>query len=134
MSSRNPFLLCLVPTVLFAACSHSPPPVDTTGTAKAATEAKADNALKLYSQMRASGNWDLATTLGDELLEKYPGTAAAAQAQQTIGEARAKAARQLETRRLARLWAYNAVAEAGGTQYTAAIGSKQPIDSTDVKK
>jgi len=74
MSSRNPFLLCLVPTVLFAACSHSPPPVDTTGTAKAATEAKADNALKLYSQMRASGNWDLATTLGDELLEKYPGT------------------------------------------------------------
>ncbi len=136
MLPRIPFLRCLVlSTALLVACSGGgpAPPVDVAATAKVANEAKADNALKLYGQMRASSSWDLATTLGDELLKKYPGTVAAAQVQQTLGEVRAKAANQLETRRLMRQWAYNAVPEAAGTQYTAAIASKQPIDSTDLK-
>jgi len=133
--SRNPLLFCLLAMALLCACSKSPPPVDPAIAARAANEAKADNALKLYEQMRASGSWDLATTLGDELLKKYPGTAAAAKAQSTIDEVRSKAAQQVETRRLARLWAYNAVPEkTGGTQYTGAIASKQPLDSAAAAK
>jgi hypothetical protein len=124
-------------TLLLAACSGGkapPSPAETAAAAKAASEVKADNALKLYEQMRASGSWDLATSLGDELLKKYPGSAAAVQVQKTLTEVRAKAAEQLETRRLGRLWAYNAVPETGGTQYTAAIASKQPLKNTDAKK
>jgi hypothetical protein len=136
MFSRNAIVPCIL-AVLLAACSGgSPPPspAETAASAKAASELKANNALKLYEQMRASGSWDLATSLGDELLQKYPGTGAAAQVQKTLPDVRAKAAEQLETRRLARLWAYNAVPEAGGTQYTAAIASKQPLKNMDAKK
>jgi hypothetical protein len=122
--------------LLLAACSGGnppPSPAQTAAAAKAVMEAKADNALKLYEQMRASGSWDLATSLGDELLQKYPGTSAAAQVGKTLPDMRAKAAEQGETRRLARLWAYNAVPEAGGTQYTAAIASKQPLKNAGAK-
>lgn len=136
MSSRIPILVCALSLGLLAACSGgpAPPPVDAAATARAAAEAKAANEFKLYEQMRASGSWDLALTLGDELVNKYPSTAAAAQAQQTIADVRARAENQRETRRLARLWAYNAVPEAGGTQYTGAIDTKQPLKaSTDPK-
>lgn len=137
MSPRNAIALCILTAFQLGACSGGnppPSPAETAAAAKAVIEAKAANALKLYEQMRASGSWDLATSLGDELLKKYPGTAAAAQAQITLAEVRAKAAEQLETRRLARQWAYAAVPETGGTQYTAAIASKQPLKNTDAKK
>jgi hypothetical protein len=139
MISRNAIALRIIMLLLtmlqLAACSGgNPSPAQTAATAQAATAAKADNALKLYDQMRTSGSWDLATSLGDELLQKYPGTVAAAQVQKTLAEVRAKAAEQLETRRLTRQWAYNAVPETGGTQYTAAIASKQPLKNTDAKK
>jgi hypothetical protein len=134
MLLRNAIALCVL-TVLGACSGSNPPPspAQTAAAAKAAIEAKADNALKLYEQMRTSGSWDLATSLGDELLKKYPNTPAAAQVQKTLPEMRAKAAEQGETRRLARLWAYNAVPETGGTQYTAAIASKQPLKNADAK-
>jgi len=133
---RNTIPLCLLTALLLVACSSGNPPsspAETAAAAEAATEAKAGSALKLYEQMRTSGSWDLATSLGDELLMKYPGTPAAAQVQKTLPEMRAKAAEQLETRRLARLWAYNAVPETGGTQYTAAIASKQPLKNSGPK-
>jgi hypothetical protein len=138
MFSRNAIALrifmVLLTALLLAACSAgTPSPAQTAAATKAASEVKAGNALKLYEQMRVSGSWDLATSLGDELLQKYPGTAAAAQVQKTLAEVRSKAAEQLETRRLTRLWAYNAVPETGGTQYTAAIASKQPLKNTDAK-
>ena len=129
MSPQNPFLFCVTLAILLGACSNTPapPPVDPAVAAKATVEANAAKELKLYDQMRASQSWDLATTLGNELLAKYPGTAAAAQVQQTLAEVRTQASNQADSRRLARLWAYNAVREAGGTQYTAAIASKQPL-------
>ncbi len=128
--------MVLLTALLLAGCSGGTPPPSpeqTAAAAKAASETKAGNALKLYEQMRASASWDLATSLGDELLQKYPGTAAATQVRSTLAEVRAKATEQLETRRLTRLWAYNAVPESGGTQYTAAIASKQPLKNTDAK-
>jgi len=137
MISRNANALGVLTLLLLAACSGgnpSPSPAESAAAANAVIVAKADNALKLYEQMRASSSWDLATSLGDELLQKYPGTAAAAQVQKTLAEVRAKAAEQVETRRLTRLWAYNAVPETGGTQYTAAIASKQALKNTDAKK
>ncbi len=127
MSPRNPSLLCIALAMALGACSNSPPPVDPAVAAKAAAEADATKEMALYDQMRAHGSWDLATTLGNEVLAKYPGTTAAVTVEKTLGDVRAKSAEQAETRRLAGLWTYTAVPEAGGTQYAAAIVSKQPL-------
>jgi hypothetical protein len=90
-------------------------------------DAKAAKELTLYDQMRASQSWDLATSLGEEIVRKYPASPAAATVKQTLDDVRAKGTAQRDSRRVARLWAYAATAEAGGTQYTAAIESKEPL-------
>ena len=115
--------------LLAAACSKTPtaPSLDPAAAAKADAEAKAAKELALYEQMRTGGTLDVAATLGNEILSTYPNTSAAAQVQKTIDDVRAKSARQMETQRLSRLWAYNSVPEAGGTQYSAAIPSKEAL-------
>lgn len=101
--------------------------------AKAAAEARAAKEMALYDQMRSSQSFDLAATLGDEVIKKYPDTAAAAKVKQTLDDVHAKGIAQAESRRLAHLWAYAATPEAGGTQYTAAIGSKDSIGIANAK-
>ena len=128
------FRLAALPIVLaaLAACSSSnapPPPSQQAANAAAATNAAAARELVLYDQMRASRSWDLALSLGTEVVQKYPASPAAATVRQTLDDVRAKATAQHETRRLARLWSYAAVPEAGGTQYTAVIGSREPLKS-----
>ena len=81
----------------------------------------------LYEQMRAAGNWDVALTLGNEVVSKFDGTKAAAQVQTTLGEVKAKGEAQANQKRLARLWTYTATAEAGGTQSAATIGAKNAL-------
>lgn len=127
MSRRLACLCCVSLILTMSACSRtpSPPPVDPAVAAKAAAEAGAAKEARLYDQMRASQSWDLAATLGNEVLTRFPGTAAAAQVQQTLAEVRDKGARQAQERRLAHLWVYSASPEAGGTQYAAAIPSKR---------
>ncbi|MDE2257419.1 MAG: hypothetical protein KGK05_06610 [Xanthomonadaceae bacterium] len=115
--------------LILAACSggNAPPPVDPALAAKAANEARAAKEGALYDQMRRSGSWDIATSLGNEILAKYPGTTAAARVQQTIAETRAKSAAIADSHRLAYLWTYTATAQDGGTQYAATIASKEPL-------
>ena len=93
----------------------------------AANEAQAAKEAELYEQMRASGSWDVALTLGNEVVTKFAGTQAAAQVQQTLGDVRAKGEAQANQKRLARLWIYTATPEAGGTQYAAAIASRNAL-------
>ena len=123
------FALATILAAALAACSSSAPPAAPLPKPAAApnTDAAAARELTLYDQMRASQSWDLALSLGDEITQKYPASPAAAQVKQTLDDVRAKATAQRESRRMARLWAYAAVAEAGGTQYTAAVESKEPL-------
>jgi len=123
------FALATILAAALAACSSSAPPAAPLPKPAAApnTDAAAARELTLYDQMRASQSWDLALSLGDEITQKYPASPAAAQVKQTLDDIRAKATAQRESRRMARLWAYAAVAEAGGTQYTAAVESKEPL-------
>jgi hypothetical protein len=118
-------------SILLAACSsNAPPPAAVPKPAAAAApvnEAAAAKERALYDQMRASQSWDLAVSLGDEVVGKYPASAAAAQVRQTLDDVRAKATAQRESRRVAKLWSYAAVPEAGGTQYTAAVESREPL-------
>ena len=134
-STALPFGSALLISLLLGACSggSAPPPPDPAATAKAAQETKANKQLALYEQMRTGGSVDLAAALGNELVSKYPGTAAAAQIQQTLPAVRMQAAQKAETQRLARLWVYTATPEAGGTQYASAIESQAPIKAPDKK-
>ncbi|MBS0569484.1 MAG: hypothetical protein JSS28_02660 [Proteobacteria bacterium] len=126
MTFRRSSLLAAVLTL--AACSSpSVPPPDSAATAKAAAETAATREGALYDQMRQSGSWDIATSLGNEILATYPDTQTAARVQQTITETRTKSAAIADSHRLARLWTYTATAEDGGTQYAAAIATKQPL-------
>ena len=124
-------VLCLSLCAGLAACSSGAPPpaapAPVPKPAAASNEAAAAKELALYEQMRASQSWDLAASLGDEVVQKYPNTPAAAQVKQTLDDVRAKATAQRESRRLAKLWSYAAVPESGGTQYTAAVESKEPL-------
>jgi len=129
MKSRR-FAFAIFLSALLGACSSSaPPPAPAKPAVEPNTDSAAAKELVLYDQMRASQSWDLALSLGDEITHKYPAGAAATQVKQTLDEVRAKATTQRESRRVARLWAYAAVAEAGGTQYTAAVESKEPLKS-----
>lgn len=122
--------LAVLAAVLTACSGGTPPPAaQTAPSAQAAGDAKAAQELTLYDQMRASRSWDLATSLGEEIVKKYPASPAAATVRQTLDDVRAKGVAQRDARRLARLWAYAATPEAGGTQYTAAIESKEPLKS-----
>jgi len=126
LRSASLVLLAVVTT----GCSSSAPPaaaVSAPATAAAAGNAKAAQELTLYDQMRASQSWDLATSLGEEIVGKYPSSPAAVTVRQTLDEVRAKGTAQRESRRLGRLWAYAASPEAGATQYTAAVESKEPL-------
>lgn len=135
MPQRRVLIFFATLALVIAACSRAPapPPIDPRVAAQAANEAAASQEAVLYDQMRASHSWDLASTLGNEALDKYPGTVAAAKVQQTIVDVRAKAEQQAQARRLARLWVYTATAEAGGTQYAAAIPSKEALGPADAR-
>ena len=133
--SRPSILLPLMLTSAAALCAcsggNSPapsvPPAKAVAPAPSANEAQAAKEAALYEQMRTSGSWDIALTLGNEVVTKFAGTPAAAQVQQTIAEVRAKGEAQANQKRLARLWTYTATLEAGGTQYAAAIAAKNPL-------
>jgi hypothetical protein len=135
MNSRR-FAPAMIFSAALAACSSSAPPAAPLPKPAAApnTDAAAAKELVLYDQMRASQSWDLALSLGDEITQKYPASPAATQVKQTLDDVRAKATAQRESRRMARLWAYAAVAEAGGTQYTAAVESKEPLKPAPTAK
>jgi len=98
----------------------------------ATTEAKATKEMQLYDQMRIKESFDLAVPLGEEIVAKYPGTAAAAKVGETLADVRAKAAALVETQRLARLWSYTAVPEKGGMQYAASIENTPPLTPSTV--
>jgi predicted small lipoprotein YifL len=138
MSSIKRLIVAVAMLSLAACGSNTPPPAEAAkaqaAAAQAANEAKAAKDVALYDQMRSSQSWDLATSLGDEIVRKYPGSTAATQVKQTLEDVRAKATAQRESRRLARLWAYAATPESGGTQYTAAVESKDPLKSAPSAK
>jgi len=130
MTSRHIVTATIIFALLSACSSSAPPPAQPAKPAAPAnSDAAAAKELALYDQMRAIQSWDLALSLGEEITNKYAASPAATQVKQTLDDVRAKATGQREARRMAKLWAYAAVAEAGGTQYTAAVESKEPLRS-----
>ena len=94
-----------------------------------ASEAAAEQAAADFEAAYAAGNWVLAGAQGDVLLARYPDTAAAERIRPLHEEARAKGNAVREEARLAGLWAYNTEPVKGGSQLSAAIYSRENVDS-----
>lgn len=108
-----------------AACSGGAPPPPPPSQADVQA-AQAAEKLKMYEQLRTSERYDLASDIGGDIVAKFAGTPAAAEVNKTLPAVKEKVAAAAEARRIAKLWIYNQVKEAKGTQYTAstlAVGS-----------
>jgi hypothetical protein len=120
-----------------AACSSSqqsaPPAQDAAKAQAAANAVKAKEQLDMYEKLRSAGNLELAASIGEQIVQKYPGTDAAAQVQKTLAEAQAVAKEAGATRRLAALWLYQSGVMDGGAQNTATIKPSVPSSGAGVQ-
>ena len=94
----------------------------------AATEQQADELAKKYDSAAASGDWDMARIHGIALLDQYPQSTAAARIGPSLDEVKKKAEGVRDQRRMEALWAYAQVPAGKGTQRSAMIYSKEPVD------
>ena len=121
--------------VLLAACSQqgpTPPAAPSASAIAAANEAAAQQELKLYQQNITPDGGALAVPLGEEIVQKYPGTRAAAEVQKTLPQLQAKVKAKDTHDRLANLWWYQ-VANVDGMQSTASIYSSEPSGARRVR-
>lgn len=95
----------------------------------AAKEQAATQLQREYDAAVTANNWELARVHGAALLAQYPGTPAAAAIESSLADVTAKADAAREQRRLAALWNYARVAAGKGEQRSAAIFSKEAVDT-----
>ena len=97
--------------------------------AQAVAQEEAATALaREYDNAVTAQNWDMARVHGAALLSQYPDSQAVAERKAGYEDVKAKGEAAREQRRLAALWNYAQVATAGGTQRSAMIYSKDPVD------
>lgn len=116
-------LACVAGAVLAAACTQqgpTPPAAPSASAQAAANEAAADKELALYQKMLADHSETFAVPVGEEIVQKYPGTSAAAEVQKTLPQIQAATRAKAEHDRLAALWWYQ-TANVQGLQHTASI-------------
>jgi hypothetical protein len=95
----------------------------------AAKEQAAAQLQREYEAAVTARNWELARVHGAALLAQYPGTPAAAAIEPGLADVTARADAAREQRRLAALWNYARVAAGKGEQRSAAIFSKEAVDT-----
>lgn len=126
--SHRQRLFPIVIIASMAACSKAPetssvtPPTRSPATTSA-SDVQSAKSLELYRKLVQDKAWDTASPVGQEIVMKYPGSAAAVEVQKSLEETMAKAASAATQRRLSQLWSYQSGTESGGTQSTASIYS-----------
>lgn len=124
--SIPPLFATAVALALIAGCSQqapAPPAAPSASAQAAANDAAAAKELKLYQDMLAQHAEGLAAPVGKDILQKYPGTSAAAEVQKTLAQVEATAKSKTEHARLASLWYYQ-TANVDGNQSTASTYSE----------
>jgi hypothetical protein len=113
---------------LLAACSPQAGSSNTPAapTAQQAQAADAADKLNTYHQLLRIKNDEMAVSMGHDILDHYPNTAAAAEVNQSLPAVEARYKENSEKNRLAALWLYQVSPMEGGTQSTATIDSSQP--------
>lgn len=118
-----PASICCAVIVALAGCSQqdpAAPAVPSASAQAAANEAAAAKELKLYQDMLAKGAENLAAPVGQDIVQKYPGTPAATEVEKTLAQVEATAKSKAEHERLTALWYYQ-TANVQGMQHTASI-------------
>jgi hypothetical protein len=116
-----------------AACSPSQPPAPAAPAAAPAVDPQLAKSLDLYRQLQQEQSWELAAPIGEEIVARYPDSAAAKEVQETLADARAKADAIVTRRRLAQLWIYQTGKESGGDQISASIYSADAAPAARVR-
>ena len=120
-------LLCSL--LVLAACGDREAEQRAAAVAQAAAQESAAAALASeYDNAVTAQNWDLARVHGAALISQYPESQAVAKMKAGYEDVKAKGEAARETRRMAALWNYAQVAAGKGTQRSAMIYSKDPVD------
>ncbi|WEN15967.1 hypothetical protein PY254_04655 [Rhodanobacter sp. AS-Z3] len=122
--------------ILLVACSAPSGTSNGPEAAKAAAStASADAARNLdtYRQLLRIHNDEMAVTMGKDIVQRFPGTDAAREVQQTLPEVEKRYTDAREKSRLERLWVYQVAPMAGGTQSTASIDNSKPVTGDRVR-
>lgn len=131
----SPVLRCVLLAVVIAgsaslaACGNREAEQRAAAEAKAAADETAADALaSKFDAAKAGNDWDMARIHGVALMDQYPKTKAATRIAAELDEVKTKAEGAREQRRLQLLWDYAQVPADGGTQRSAAIMAKEPVD------
>lgn len=109
---------------LLAGCSRQPPPPPAVASTTApVADAQTARELELYRKLQQDMSWELAAPIGNEIVTRFAGSAAAREVQETLLDTTTKATAIAARRRLERLWTYQSGKESGGEQNTASIYS-----------
>ena len=95
----------------------------------AQAEAAAESRAQEFDAAYARKDWKLARGYGDMLQMEHPQSAAAKRIQARLDEVRATLRADDDKRRMAALWAYQTEPAKGGKQISAAMYSKERIDT-----
>ena len=133
IAARIPATLAVaIALALLAGCG---PKVDPQAEAQAAAaaaatkEKHAEEKEKEFEDAYARKDWKLARGYGDSLQMDYPDSAAAKRIQPKLDEARGYIRADDDRRRMAALWAYQVQPMQGGAQVSAAIYSKDEVET-----
>jgi len=118
---------------LLAGCSSSGDQGAPQQDAQQASETEAAGKLDTYRQLLRIKSDEMAVSMGHDILDRYPGSAAAREVQQTLPDIERRWKENSEKARLAALWVYQVSPMAGGTQSTATIYSSQPSGEASVR-
>ncbi|KRA31727.1 hypothetical protein ASD68_13865 [Rhodanobacter sp. Root627] len=120
--------------VMLAGCSGggAPAPGAEQQQAAAKAQAAATN-LDTYRQLVRIGNDQMAVSMGQDIVRRFPQSAAAAEVQKTLPDIEKRYRETSEKNRLARLWLYQVAPMQGGTQSTATIQSSKPGGNDSVR-
>jgi hypothetical protein len=126
-------LLCA--GLLLAGCSPQggQPAASSAQVQQQAQDADAAGKLDTYRQLLRIKNDEMVVTMGHDILDHDPGSAAAKEVQQTLPAIEQRWKEDSEKNRLAALWLYQVSPMAGGTQSTATIVSSQPSGNDRVQ-
>ena len=119
-------------TLALVACGpkEDPQAAAKAAAAQAALADQASEALaKQFEDAAARQDWKLARGYGDQLQMEHPQSAAAKRIDAQLHEVRAKITAQDDLRRMAALWAYQSEPAKGGMQLSAAMYSKDRLDT-----